>query len=475
MNNTPYPYWLATALLLILVAPLGAQCDTIDSELRIENNLLFYTAGSEETNFDVFPVTGPLISLPISGQLQAVTPPTVLGSAFEYREDLDDGSCRSISARQPYPVTVFTFVPETSATYTFAQNSFNPRRYSFSLFTGRFDPSIDNCPTFISSTFADPSINRPGLDATLEAGKVYSLVVLPGEDFSGSYPRSFSINVTESVAGLNGRNFYVSVPFAPNYGYTYIAVNENETISAVSDNGNFRSLGEGNYQLYGVNYDSSTVNPTTFTNGNFESFQLQSNGERRCLEVSSNSESIFLESDNAAPVDWLTFRAETTPRHVNLRWDVASETENDYFRIERSSNGSQWTDIGEVAGNGTTQTYAAFEFTDRSPLSGTSYYRLAQVDFDGTENFSTVVEARRAATGAANLVTYPNPFDGQLTIQTATPPTGTPRLFDVRGRDLSDSITVRLSGEGATLNTAALPQGVYLLRWGGEEVRVVKR
>ncbi len=106
------------------------------------------------------------------------------------------------------------------------------------------------------------------------------------------------------------------------------------------------------------------------------------------------------------PVQLLTFEARATDDNVVLTWLTASELNSDYFGVESSPDGELWTEIKRVKGKGTVTTETNYQTTDDSPLMGKSYYRLAQVDLDGTKRYSTVRTVEFKGTG---IRLYPNP------------------------------------------------------------------
>ncbi|MFM9028514.1 MAG: T9SS type A sorting domain-containing protein [Bacteroidota bacterium] len=120
------------------------------------------------------------------------------------------------------------------------------------------------------------------------------------------------------------------------------------------------------------------------------------------------------------PVELLHFDAEEIPAGVRLHWSTASETNNERFIIERSSNGFDFTEIGSVAGNGTTSELSEYEFLDLDPISGIIYYRLHQVDFDGQREIHTPV-AIKIGKQVARIELYPNPSKGLPNISLIAP------------------------------------------------------
>ncbi len=269
---------------------------------------------------------------------------------------------------------------------------------------------------------------------------------------------------------------YAATPLAPGYAYTYLAVDAADTVRAASPVSDFRTLPVGDYTLRGINYDGATLDETTFVGQALSDLPGDNPEAPACLLLSGGAPlAVTLVEDVATPVDWLSFRAESRPTGTHLIWEVASETDNDYFRVERSPDGTRWTDIGEVAGNGTTQAYARFTYTDTTLGGGTNFYQLVQVDFDGTEHRSTVVRA--GGEPAAELQTFPNPFTDQLTVRApdTRPAEELLRVYDIQGNEVSESLNVEMEGRDARLITAGLPAGIYLVRWGGLEVRVLRQ
>lgn len=90
------------------------------------------------------------------------------------------------------------------------------------------------------------------------------------------------------------------------------------------------------------------------------------------------------------PVELLAFDAEGSGAVSLLSWSTASETNCDYFGIERLNENNVWTEIGRVNGNGTTSQTSYYSFADEIPFQGTNYYRLRQVDFDGSYWYSPI-------------------------------------------------------------------------------------
>ena len=92
----------------------------------------------------------------------------------------------------------------------------------------------------------------------------------------------------------------------------------------------------------------------------------------------------------ALPIELIYFEAELLNGYVNITWQTASETENDYFLIERSSDGLNWETVQEVDGANNSSSLISYGIEDRNVLLGISYYRLKQVDNNGAFSISDI-------------------------------------------------------------------------------------
>lgn len=115
------------------------------------------------------------------------------------------------------------------------------------------------------------------------------------------------------------------------------------------------------------------------------------------------------------PVELTAFTGEAQATKVALKWATASERNSDYFRVERATaeSSERFESIGQVAAAGASTQALSYGFVDAHPLA-LSYYRLKQVDKDGTVAYSPVVAVK--ATPAIALQAYPNPTNGLLTL-----------------------------------------------------------
>jgi hypothetical protein len=117
------------------------------------------------------------------------------------------------------------------------------------------------------------------------------------------------------------------------------------------------------------------------------------------------------------PVELTNFTARLSGGNTILEWSTATELNNHGFEIERSLNQENWITIGFVEGHGTISDPQNYSFTDGG-INGTVYYRLKQIDFDGTHNFSSVLEINSTTVATMDLEqNYPNPFNPNTNIK----------------------------------------------------------
>lgn len=174
------------------------------------------------------------------------------------------------------------------------------------------------------------------------------------------------------------------------------------------------------------------------------------------------------------PVELTRFEARrpaNQPR-AELRWATASEKNNLGFEVQRQDEGqTSFRRVGFVAGQGTSSAAHEYTFSDPNDFQGLSYYRLKQVDQDGTTTYSPVRSIVGLPAGVAfTLSVYPNPARGTATIEATGPvPAGLQlQLYSAEGR-LVWATTWAKAQATASLPVAGLAEGVYWLRYQAAE------
>lgn len=127
----------------------------------------------------------------------------------------------------------------------------------------------------------------------------------------------------------------------------------------------------------------------------------------------------FTSAASPLPIDLLSFNANLTESGaIEITWKTATEINNDFFTIERSSNGSTFVEIAEEPGAGNSTSILEYTVYDDEPMEGNTYYRLKQTDFDGKfEYFDMVaVSLIKNSDGSCVFKVYPNPCMGACTL-----------------------------------------------------------
>jgi YHYH protein len=169
------------------------------------------------------------------------------------------------------------------------------------------------------------------------------------------------------------------------------------------------------------------------------------------------------------PAELTSFKAKAVNNTAVLTWQTASERDNKSFTIERSTNGTDYTAIGIVKGNGTTNTPQDYTFTDGDPSVSTNYYRLRQTNVDGKEAFSKQVSvAFNKSTSSLKATVLNNALDVVIADDKAT----TIRIYNVSGQQV---MTARVQG-ARRLDIHALSNGLYIINADNSEAaRFVKQ
>ncbi|PWU00170.1 MAG: hypothetical protein C5B52_09265 [Bacteroidetes bacterium] len=179
---------------------------------------------------------------------------------------------------------------------------------------------------------------------------------------------------------------------------------------------------------------------------------------------STSQFSAMVVATGTLPVTLLNFDAVGAQGKVNISWSTATETNSDYFDVERSADGVHFSTVGTVNAKGNSTSVSKYSLVDGNPINGVSYYRLKEVDIDGRFTYSKVVIVRSNGASARVLIS-PNPARTQATITLTLDQAQSlqVRVFDNTGRATR---SYRFSGAAGVnkfdLNDIGnLPSGVY--------------
>jgi hypothetical protein len=199
--------------------------------------------------------------------------------------------------------------------------------------------------------------------------------------------------------------------------------------------------------------------------------QAESNGKRGMKRTGVSKFSPFAITSSPAgplPVVLVLFEARRVGATVACTWATASEQHNSHFVVERSLDGASFVALGTVAGQGTSVARHTYTLVDAQAVAGAAYYRLRQVDTDGTTSFSPVVVVQGGEVAAVSAITaVPNPSAGQFALQTNFPTSAQLRgtVLNMLGQSVLTLNELLPAGAASLpLDLRAQPAGVYLVQ-----------
>ncbi|MDP4284912.1 MAG: T9SS type A sorting domain-containing protein [Bacteroidota bacterium] len=244
-------------------------------------------------------------------------------------------------------------------------------------------------------------------------------------------------------------------------------------------------------KLGGVTQYTITISSTTFPNNNFTTYSgfnyldfstttdnsLTNIDE---LEVQATVNFVYVAIDNfqygnavPTPVKLLNFSAQQENKSIRLQWQTAQENNSKSFEIEHSMNTTNWNTLATQPAAGNSAVVSSYSFNDASPTYGKNYYRLKQVDIDGSFTYSNVVSAEWSGTSGTLVEVYPNPVANSFTVdlhQAITRPVYY-ELVTASGAVVRKGY---ITSNGQQVNIAALPKNIYLLKMLQTTTKIVK-
>jgi hypothetical protein len=217
------------------------------------------------------------------------------------------------------------------------------------------------------------------------------------------------------------------------------------------------------------------------TDGNKWKISIQGSGTTDITAIQDgnsdyNSASFLrgLTVGTSLPVTVVNYDAKlNTNGTVQLTWLTASETNNSYFELQRSTDGINFTTIVKVTGAGNSTQEKRYDFIDLSPLAGTNYYKLVQYDFDGKATVLATKVINVSLVVTTEVSVYPNPVNDVVYIKFKAGVYNIAKLIDLKGSVLSIK-SVNKEQSLATFEMADLPLASYILQLEGNTGTVSK-
>ncbi len=165
------------------------------------------------------------------------------------------------------------------------------------------------------------------------------------------------------------------------------------------------------------------------------------------------------------PIELVDFTARPENEKVNLQWTTASENNNDYFIIQRSSDGEVFSDLEKIQGRGTTTFNSEYQTYDLKPLHGDNYYRLKQVDYDGKFTF-TEIRLVHFKGEKTTINVFPNPTKtGKLNLNFFNNNRNTTiEIRDMLGRLVFQNIVKSIGNQLIEIPTSNWSNGIFIIR-----------
>ena len=180
-------------------------------------------------------------------------------------------------------------------------------------------------------------------------------------------------------------------------------------------------------------------------------------------------DNVCIHGSYVIPVELTSFAAVVNGTDAKLSWNTATETNNKGFDIERMNTTGDFESIGFVPGFGTTTEPKAYSFVDSKLDAGNFSYRLKQIDYDGSFNYSNIIELEVALPSTFALEqNYPNPFNPSTKIRFSIPVESEVKLnvYNALGQEVAELVNSRLK-EGyheVIFDAVSLTSGIYFYR-----------
>jgi hypothetical protein len=229
--------------------------------------------------------------------------------------------------------------------------------------------------------------------------------------------------------------------------------------------------------VYIQNFIEDSLGITTYPNWYFAfTDAISADGNKIGITAyppgSGIAHALLLTLDTTVPVELSSFTAKYENKKVLLNWITSSEVNDQGFDIERKTKSSGWENLGFVAGNGTTTKLNSYKFVDYSVASDNYSYRLKQKNFDGTFNYSNVIEVNTNTISEFLLnQNYPNPFNPSTVITFTIPERTNVRLtvYNILGEQVAKLVNeMKEAGSyQVDFNASNLSSGIYIYKLEG--------
>ncbi len=164
------------------------------------------------------------------------------------------------------------------------------------------------------------------------------------------------------------------------------------------------------------------------------------------------------------PVVLVDFMSSKEDDGILLQWVTSSEINNESFYVEKSEDGLSWNEVANILGAGISSIETEYSFLDNDPIDGIQYYRLRQVDYDGSISYSKVISEIWERSNISFSI-YPNPASELLVIETSEPWTDRElqfKILNIEGRAIIADVDINQQSQ--PIDIATFRPGIYILQ-----------